>query len=48
MIDTLHAILTDSNARKPSAVKARLSQSSMVGSPWFNAEQQVAQRCPRQ
>jgi hypothetical protein len=48
MIDTLYAVLTDTNTRKPSAVKAHLSQRSSAGSPWFNAERQVTYPCPQQ
>jgi hypothetical protein len=38
MIDTLHTILTNTNARKVRAVKARLAKNSSAGTPWFNEE----------
>lgn len=36
MIDTLHAILTDTDARKSEAIEARLSENTSAGTAWFD------------
>jgi hypothetical protein len=39
MIETLHSILTDVNARSTSAVKATLVKTSSAGTPWYNKDE---------
>ncbi len=38
MIDILHTILTDADARKSAVVEAHLLQTSIAGTPWYNVE----------
>ena len=38
MIDILHTILTDANARQSDAVETQLSAKTAAGTPWFNED----------